>query len=377
MTLVTGNFFDGLGVRPAIGRLITPEDDRVGGAANVAVLGYGTWERLFGADPAALGRTIKIGQLTAQVIGVTPPEFVGPEPSDPVDVYLPVYAMQPTRPSAHHGTRHDVDARDGTSEAGRAASRPPRRGCAKAGAHDRQGRSGARGDNTRPEHMVLEDGSHGYSERPHQVFAAGRRAHGAGRHHLPHRLRQHRHRCSSCAPAGARARWPCGSRSAPAAARSCANGWPSACCSRSSAVWRACWRRAGSPTCCCSSCLKSTATRFASRPAPRCCCSPRASASPPRASSAGCQRCALHVSTPTTCSAPSVRPAPRAAGASPRWCSPPSSPPRSSSWSARCSSRRRSGTSTIRAPATSARPWCMPAPTSSAPAIRADRCPRR
>jgi putative ABC transport system permease protein len=163
MTLVTGNFFDGLGVRPAIGRLITPQDDRVGGAANVAVLGYGTWERLFGADPAALGRTVKIGQLTVQVIGVTPPEFDGPEPSDPVGVYVPVYAMQPTQSWLITGPGMmwmHVMGRLKPDVPLESAQTRLREGWAEIDKADQA----RRGDNTRPEHMVLEDGSHGYSE---------------------------------------------------------------------------------------------------------------------------------------------------------------------------------------------------------------------
>jgi predicted permease len=164
LVLVTGNFFDGLGVRSAIGRLITPEDDRVGGGSNVAVLGYGTWQRLFGADPAVLGRSIKIGRLTtAQVIGVTPPEFVGPEPSDPVGVYVPVHAMQRIDASLITGPglywmhvmgrlKPDV---------------PPE--TAQTRLRDRWAQidkvdQARRGDNTRPDYIVLENGSHGYSD---------------------------------------------------------------------------------------------------------------------------------------------------------------------------------------------------------------------
>lgn len=161
--LVTGNFFDGLGLRPAIGRLITPQDDRVGGAANVGVLSYGTWERLFGADPAALGRTVKVGPISVQVIGVAPPEFAGPEPADPVDVYMPVHVMQPTRPGLITGPglmwmyvmgrlRPDVPLETAQARL--------RDGWAQIDKADQA----RRGDNTRPEHMVLEDGSHGYSE---------------------------------------------------------------------------------------------------------------------------------------------------------------------------------------------------------------------
>src|SRR5215472_1842794 len=50
--LVTGNYFDVLGIKPAIGRLISPSDDRTPGGHPVAVISYGTWQKRFGGDPS-------------------------------------------------------------------------------------------------------------------------------------------------------------------------------------------------------------------------------------------------------------------------------------------------------------------------------------
>jgi predicted permease len=74
--LVSGDYFDLLGVRPALGRLIQPADD-VPGAVPVAVLSYGTWQRMFAGDPAAIGYTIKIKGASFDVIGVAAPSFHG------------------------------------------------------------------------------------------------------------------------------------------------------------------------------------------------------------------------------------------------------------------------------------------------------------
>jgi macrolide transport system ATP-binding/permease protein len=163
LTLVTGNFFEGLGVRPTLGRLISPDDDKVGGAANVAVLSHQLWQSQFGGEAAVLGREIGVGQITVQVIGVTPPEFVGPEPSDPKDLYVPVHAMHATRPQLITGPGMMwmyVMARLKPDVTEEAAAVRLRDGWQAIDKLDQP----RRGDNTRPEHMVLEDGSHGFSE---------------------------------------------------------------------------------------------------------------------------------------------------------------------------------------------------------------------
>src|SRR5689334_18053101 len=54
---VSSNLLPMLGVRPALGRLFTPEEDR-GGASGAAILAHGTWVRRYGGDPAAVGRTL-------------------------------------------------------------------------------------------------------------------------------------------------------------------------------------------------------------------------------------------------------------------------------------------------------------------------------
>ena len=71
---VTGNFFDVLGTRPVLGRLLRPEDD-VAGAPPVIVLSYATWRRDFGGDPAVLGRRLHLSSfgLDVTVVGVAPP----------------------------------------------------------------------------------------------------------------------------------------------------------------------------------------------------------------------------------------------------------------------------------------------------------------
>ncbi|HVR72337.1 MAG TPA: ABC transporter permease [Vicinamibacteria bacterium] len=92
--LVSGTFFDVLGLRPAAGRLLTPDDDRAPGAHPVAVLGHGFWTRRFAADPAVVGRGVHVNGHPMTVIGVAPAGFHGISVGESIDVYLPLM-MQP------------------------------------------------------------------------------------------------------------------------------------------------------------------------------------------------------------------------------------------------------------------------------------------
>jgi predicted permease len=87
---VTGNYFQLLGVRPVLGRLIGPDDDRSEGQAPVVVLGNGIWTRQFASDPDIVGRTIRINGMPCTAIGVLPREFIGIDIGPRVDVWLPV-----------------------------------------------------------------------------------------------------------------------------------------------------------------------------------------------------------------------------------------------------------------------------------------------
>jgi len=75
--LVSANYFDVLGVNPALGRLFFADEDQKPGANAVVVLSYSLWSRQFGADPSMLGRSITLNSVAYTVIGITAPDFKG------------------------------------------------------------------------------------------------------------------------------------------------------------------------------------------------------------------------------------------------------------------------------------------------------------
>ena len=87
---VTGDYFRVLGIRPVIGRLIDPHDERGSTPNRVVVLGHGYWTRRFGRDPGVLGRTLTIDGGAHTIIGVTPPEFFGLQVGRRADLTIPL-----------------------------------------------------------------------------------------------------------------------------------------------------------------------------------------------------------------------------------------------------------------------------------------------
>lgn len=92
-TLVSGNYAQVLGVRPALGRLIEPAD-MAAGAMPVAVLRYGYWLTQFGGERSAVGRTVEINQMPVKIVGVMAAGFQGLELGRVPDVFLPLEAIR-------------------------------------------------------------------------------------------------------------------------------------------------------------------------------------------------------------------------------------------------------------------------------------------
>jgi putative ABC transport system permease protein len=95
--LVSGNFFNVLGVKSELGRLLAPSDaseDRL-----VAVISYGLWQQRFGADPDVIGRAIKLNAYDYIVVGVADKEFEGIKAGSRLDVWVPITTIRQTDPS--------------------------------------------------------------------------------------------------------------------------------------------------------------------------------------------------------------------------------------------------------------------------------------
>jgi len=88
--LVSGNYFEVLGVPPALGRVLGPADDVSPGGHPLAVLSHGYWTRRFGADPSVLNSAIVVNGTTLTIVGVAKAGFAGVQPGRNADVFIPI-----------------------------------------------------------------------------------------------------------------------------------------------------------------------------------------------------------------------------------------------------------------------------------------------
>ncbi len=88
--LVSGNYFDALGVAAANGRAIGMKDEREEGAHPVAVLSHSAWQRRFGSAPDIVGQNIILNGVTLTVIGIAPRGFAGMKLENPTEVWVPL-----------------------------------------------------------------------------------------------------------------------------------------------------------------------------------------------------------------------------------------------------------------------------------------------
>ena len=86
---VSGSMFSVFGLQPALGRLLTENDDRIQGAEPYAVISYDYWTRRFGRDPHVIGHTVRIADNALQIVGVCERKFTGTEPGTFVDIFAP------------------------------------------------------------------------------------------------------------------------------------------------------------------------------------------------------------------------------------------------------------------------------------------------
>ena len=126
--LVSGNYFDVLGVKPVLGRTFAREEygDRAKGFT--AVISYRLWQDLFRGDPSALGRIVRISRHPVTIIGVAPPEFRGDIPGIGMDGWVPApLAAERQRNARHFGAivrlKPGVSISEANAEAAAVAAR--------------------------------------------------------------------------------------------------------------------------------------------------------------------------------------------------------------------------------------------------------------
>lgn len=100
----TGGHHAMLGVKPQLGRMLQPEDDRFPGAPVVVVLSHRFWLGHFGGDPTVVGRSFRLNGHPCTVVGVAAPEFVGTTVGFALDVFVPLGAAERLRPFGGNGT---------------------------------------------------------------------------------------------------------------------------------------------------------------------------------------------------------------------------------------------------------------------------------
>jgi predicted permease len=108
--IVTGNYFDMLRVRPALGRLLRRGDDERPGAHPVAVISHRYWQRNYGGDPGAVGALIILAGQPFTIVGVAPEGFTGAIPIPSPDIWVPMHMLGELRPEA----RNRLDERGST-----------------------------------------------------------------------------------------------------------------------------------------------------------------------------------------------------------------------------------------------------------------------
>jgi putative ABC transport system permease protein len=91
---VSGWMFHSFGIRSALGRVFTENDDLTPGAHPYAVLSYDYWKRRFAEDPKVVGRTFRTGNEVYQIVGVAEGPFTGTEPGTVTDIFLPTMMMK-------------------------------------------------------------------------------------------------------------------------------------------------------------------------------------------------------------------------------------------------------------------------------------------
>ena len=105
--LVSGNYFDVLGVKPMLGRAFLPEEDQTPDSHPVAVISYNCWQHRFGGDPAIVGKRVEFNSRPFAIIGVAPKGFIGTEIAYDPEMFIPVMMATAIEPGSRWLERRD------------------------------------------------------------------------------------------------------------------------------------------------------------------------------------------------------------------------------------------------------------------------------
>src|SRR5215813_1357147 len=95
-TLVSGNYFDVLGVKAELGRTFLPDEDKT--ASPVAVISHNLWQRRFNSDATVVGKSMVLNGVQFTIVGVAPHDFVGAEEAFPRQIWIPLMMQASVRP---------------------------------------------------------------------------------------------------------------------------------------------------------------------------------------------------------------------------------------------------------------------------------------
>ncbi|HEY2971158.1 MAG TPA: ABC transporter permease, partial [Pyrinomonadaceae bacterium] len=106
--LVSGNYFEVLGVQPFLGRYFAPEEDKTPGSHPVAVISYGYWQKRFASDRGIVGQAMTLNGHVFTVIGVAPKGFSGTEVAYAPELFVPMMMAREVEPGSDW-----LESRDG------------------------------------------------------------------------------------------------------------------------------------------------------------------------------------------------------------------------------------------------------------------------
>ena len=125
--LVSGNYFDVLGVKPMLGRAFLPEEDQTPDSHPVAVISYNCWQRRFGGDPAIVGKTVEFNSRPFTIIGVAPKGFIGTEVAYDPEMFIPVMMAKTIEPGTQLARQRATTTISSPSAGSSRACRSPKR----------------------------------------------------------------------------------------------------------------------------------------------------------------------------------------------------------------------------------------------------------